>query len=89
MEHDRDVLDDAVKRLRRVEGQVRGLIGMIEDERDCREVVVQVAAAARGLEQVGFRLIASGLRTCVRDPDAAHEAGYSVQELERLFLRVG
>jgi DNA-binding FrmR family transcriptional regulator len=82
------VVGDAVARLRRVEGQVAGVIRMIETQRECRDVVMQISAASKALEQVGFKLLASGLRYCVADPEAAREAGYSEAEFERLFLKL-
>jgi DNA-binding FrmR family transcriptional regulator len=72
----------AVRRLRRVEGQIAGVIRMLEEGRDCRDVVVQVAAVSRALDKAGFAIIASGLRDCLADPDSDRSA----DELERLFL---
>lgn len=72
----------AVRRLRRVEGQVSGVIRMLEEGRDCRDVVTQVAAASRALDKAGFAIIASGLRGCLAKPDGDR----SLDELERLFL---
>jgi DNA-binding FrmR family transcriptional regulator len=83
-----ETLDDVVRRLRRVEGQVGGIVGMIESGRECREVIAQISAAARALEQAGFKLLASGMRYCAANEDAAAAAGYSADELERLFLRL-
>jgi DNA-binding FrmR family transcriptional regulator len=72
----------AVRRLRRVEGQIAGVIRMLEQGRDCRDVVIQVAAASRALDKAGFAIIASGLRECLAKP----EPDRSLDELERLFL---
>ncbi len=73
-----------VRRLRRAEGQIAGVIRMLEEGRDCRDVVVQVAAVSRALDKAGFAIIASGLRRCLASPDdpGAVDPG----ELERLFL---
>ena len=71
-----------VRRLRRAEGQIAGVIRMLEEGRDCRDVVVQVAAVSRALDKAGFAIIASGLRECLAKPDPDH----SLDELERLFL---
>jgi DNA-binding FrmR family transcriptional regulator len=60
---------------------------MIEAERECRDVVTQISAASKALEQVRFELLASGLRRCVAEPEAAEKAGYGVAEFERLFLK--
>lgn len=88
MKLDDKALNDAVARLRRVEGQVGGIIRMIESGRECRDVVGQISAASKALEQAGFRLLASGLRHCVTDPDDAAASGYSQDELERLFMKL-
>src|SRR5579875_2657454 len=78
------VLDDVIKRLRRAQGQIGGVIRMIEEGRDCADVVTQLAAASRALDRAGFKIIATGLRQCVLDGDGADEADR--ERLERLFL---
>lgn len=88
MKFDDSTLDDVKTRLRRVEGQIGGIVKMIEEGRECRDVVTQLSAASKALDQAGFRLLASGLRNCVTDPAAAEAAGYSEEELERLFMRL-
>jgi DNA-binding FrmR family transcriptional regulator len=82
------VVDDVLARLRRVEGQVGGIIRMVESGRECRDVVLQISAASRALEQAGFKILACGLRACANDPPAAERAGYTERELEQLFLRL-
>ncbi len=82
-----DVQADALARLRRIEGQVGGLIRMIESGRECRDVVRQISAASRAMDQVGFKLLASALRSCARDEQGAR-AKDTEQELERLFLQL-
>ena len=57
--------DDYLVRLRKIEGQVRGLQQMIEDDRWCPEVVVQVASATRALQEVAVGLLDDHLRHCV------------------------
>lgn len=86
MKLERETIDDVLARLRRVEGQVAGVIRMIEAGRECRDVVRQISAASKALDQAGFKLIAGGLRTCVRDQTAAKRAGYTEEEMEKLFL---
>jgi DNA-binding FrmR family transcriptional regulator len=56
-----------LKRLRRIEGQVRGIQKMVEEERYCIDVVTQVAATANALEQVALGLLDDHVRHCVRD----------------------
>ena len=78
-----------VRRLHRVEGQVGGLVRMLEGGRDCADVVVQIAAAARALDQVGFLLIAAELRVCATASPADGDplwASARAAALEKLFL---
>ena len=56
---------DYLARLRRIEGQVRGLQKMIEDDRWCPDVVTQVASATRALQEVAVGLLNDHLRHCV------------------------
>lgn len=69
-------------RLRRIEGQVAGIIRMIEDDRECTDIITQVAAASKALDKVGFKLLAENLRACVvEDTDEGSPAS-----LEKLFM---
>jgi DNA-binding FrmR family transcriptional regulator len=56
-----------LKRLRRVEGQVRGIQGMVEDERYCIDILGQVSAATSALESVALLLLDEHLAHCVSD----------------------
>lgn len=58
---------DLVRRLRRIEGQVRGLQKMIEDGRYCVDILVQIAAVKSALHQVGLSILESHTRGCVAD----------------------
>ncbi|SDN03941.1 metal-sensitive transcriptional regulator [Allokutzneria albata] len=84
MELNEDVLTDVVKRLRRVQGQVGGIVQMIESGRDCKDVITQLAAVSRALDRAGFKLIASGLEQCVSDDSEKGAADRA--QLEKLFL---
>ena len=57
--------DDYLARLRKIEGQVRGLQRMIEDNRWCPDVVVQVSSVTRGLQEVAVGLLNEHLQNCV------------------------
>lgn len=86
MEIDKDAVGDVVKRLRRAEGQIRGVIAMLESGRDCSEVVTQLAAVSRALDRAGFKIIATGLRQCVTAQENGDDAQIDVAQLEKLFL---
>ncbi len=83
MEADSEVRRDCLNRLRRARGQIDGIMAMVEDGRECKDVVTQIAAASKALERVGFKIIATELQSQVRqDADPGDHRG----ELERLFL---
>jgi DNA-binding FrmR family transcriptional regulator len=86
VEIDQDALGDVIKRLRRAEGQIRGVIAMLEDGRDCADVVTQLAAVSRALDRAGFKIIASGLRQCLTAEEAGEKPSVDVAQLEKLFL---
>jgi DNA-binding FrmR family transcriptional regulator len=88
MELPDDVTDDLIKRLRRVEGQLRGVQSMLADGRECRDVLTQITAATKALEQAGFRLLAAGLSYCLANPEKAAEDGYSLDDVQRMFLKL-
>ena len=79
---------DLVKRLRRIEGQIRGIQAMLTDQRECADVVTQIAAANKALEQVGFKLVASGLTYCISNPTEAAEQGYDLARVEKMFTKI-
>ncbi|AEN11627.1 MULTISPECIES: metal-sensitive transcriptional regulator [unclassified Streptomyces] len=82
-----DELKSVLNRLRRAQGQIAGVIRMIEEGRDCEDVVTQLAAASRALDRAGFSIIATGLEQCL-----AEEGGTAADKdrmrarLEKLFL---
>lgn len=83
-----DTTAELITRLRRIEGQVRGIQAMLTEERECADVVTQIAAANKALEQVGFRLLASGLTYCLSNPDEAAESGYDIARVEKMFAKL-
>jgi DNA-binding FrmR family transcriptional regulator len=84
-----DVSTDLQKRLRRIEGQVRGIQQMLaDDSRECRDIIAQVSAASKALDQVGMRVLVNGMSRCLADPEVASQEGYSIDEVERLFLKL-
>ena len=65
--------EDYLKRLRRIEGQVRGMAKMVEDDRYCIEILTQVSAATKALQSVALGLLEDHLAHCVTQ--AAAEGG--------------
>lgn len=71
-----------INRLKRAHGQLSGVIRMLEEGRDCEEVVHQIAAASKALDRAGFGLVAEGMRRCLVDERQQPE----IEKMERLFL---
>ena len=88
MQLDNDTQRDLQRRLRRIEGQIRGIHQMLDDGRECREIVAQVSAAGKALDQVGFKLLVAGMSRCLTDPEAAADSGFDLREVEQLFLKL-
>ena len=88
MELPEPTIDDLVQRLRRVEGQVRGIQQMLTDGRECRDVVTQISAARKALDQAGFKLVASGLTYCLNNPEQAAEQGYDIDDVQKMFMKL-
>jgi CsoR family transcriptional regulator, copper-sensing transcriptional repressor len=86
-----DHKNDLLKRLRRIEGQVRGLERMVESDTYCIDVLTQVSAATRALQSVAVQLLDEHLRHCVagavRSDDPA-EAERLVTEASRAIERL-
>jgi DNA-binding FrmR family transcriptional regulator len=82
---DEDARGSVLNRLRRAQGQLAGVIAMIEAGRDCKDVVTQLAAVSRALDRAGFKIVASGMWQCMAASDAS-EPPMSEAELEKLFL---
>lgn len=78
-----DEMAAVVKRLKRAQGQIGGIIKMIEDGRQCQDIVTQMAAVSKALDRAGFATISLGLRQCVADPE--HNQ-MDVDAMEKLFL---
>lgn len=88
MKFEQSFTEDAVTRLRRVEGQVGGVIRMLEEGRDCKEVMQQVSAAGKALERAGVRLLAAQMRHCVLHEGEEGVEAYSPEEIEQMFLNL-
>ncbi len=83
LELEGEALTATLNRLKRAHGQLAGVIRMIEDQRDCKDVVTQLAAVSRALDKAGFAIVATGLQQSMV-PGKGDEL--DVAELEKLFL---
>ena len=83
MQVDNEAIGAVLNRLRRAQGQLAGVIAMIESGRDCKDVVTQLAAVSRALDRAGFKIVASGMRQCLTGDG---DTPMTEAELEKLFL---
>jgi len=87
-----EVREKVRARLRRVAGQVEGIQRMVEEDRYCVDVLLQVAAARAALDQVGKIVLGSHVETCVADAFASGRPGERKKKLDELlevFSRFG
>jgi CsoR family transcriptional regulator, copper-sensing transcriptional repressor len=83
--------DDYLKRLRRIEGQIRGLQRMIDEDTYCIDVLTQVSAATKALESVAIGLLDEHLRHCVAEAarnDDQEQAAAMIGEATRAVTRL-
>jgi DNA-binding FrmR family transcriptional regulator len=73
-----------INRLRRAQGQIGGILRMIDQGRDCQDVVTQLAAVNHALDRAGFSIIATGLKQCLTE--SGDKESVDVKTLEKLFL---
>ena len=83
-----EVVDEVRKRLHRVGGQLQGIERMLDEGRECRDLVTQISAATKALEQTGFRLVAAGLTYCVEHPEQAEAEGYPLEAVQKMFMKL-
>lgn len=77
-------LDEFTKRLRRAEGQIGGILRMVEDGRSCEDIVHQLAAVAKAVNKAAFGLITAGLSECILEENK--NADEVKAQLQKLFL---
>lgn len=83
--------DDYLRRLRRIEGQVRGIARMVEDDKYCIDVLTQVSAATRALQNVALGLLEEHMGGCVVDAarsDDAQDAEEKMAEASAAIARL-
>jgi DNA-binding FrmR family transcriptional regulator len=85
---DENVRGDVMRRLHRADGQLRGVMTMLESGRDCVEVLTQLVAVSHAVNGAGFVIIWDGLQHCASTEETSGDAGHTraVAQLEKLFL---
>ena len=84
MQLDPEEMVPVINRLRRAQGQIGGVIKMLESGSDCADVVTQLSAASKALDRAGFSIISTGLERCLTQGEEA--AGIDRAKLQKLFL---
>ena len=79
-----ETMGAVVNRLRRAQGQIGGVLRMIEEGRNCQDIVTQLAAVSRALDRAGFAVISAGLKQCLRESDG--QETLDTKTMEKLFL---
>jgi DNA-binding FrmR family transcriptional regulator len=84
MEYDESVK----KRLRRAEGQIRGVLKMMEEEKSCKDVVSQLSAVRNAVDKAIAYIVAVNLERCIlEEKEAGHDTGKLVQEAVELLIK--
>ena len=84
MELDPTEMTPVINRIKRARGQLDGVLRMLEEGRDCEDVVTQLAAVSKALDKAGFAIVASGLQQCLAAGDGIDSV--DVKKMEKLFL---
>ena len=79
---DPDELKTARDRLARVQGQIGGIVRMIDEGRDCTDILQQLSAASTALTRAGFSIVSTGMAHCANEPDNSD----SRVALEKAFM---
>lgn len=82
MELNPDDMTPVLHRLKRAQGQLAAVTRMLEEGRECKDVVTQLSAVSKALDRAGFAIIASGMEQCMTSPNQELDR----KELEKLFL---
>ncbi|WP_026674183.1 metal-sensitive transcriptional regulator [Alkalihalobacterium bogoriense] len=77
--------DQLIKRLKRIEGQVRGIQKMVEDDRYCVDVLVQLSAVSAALKKVGYTMLEQHTRGCVSNAVKSNQGDEAIEELLKVI----
>jgi DNA-binding FrmR family transcriptional regulator len=77
-------MGNVVNRLRRAQGQIGGVLRMIEQGQDCKDIITQLAAANRALDRAGFAIVSTSLKRCLTESDGTESL--EIKAMEKLFL---
>lgn len=84
---DQAVIAELVTRMRRVEGQARGVQKMIEENRDCEEIIMQLSAMRAALSKVAITILAHNLKKCLQPVDGSAPCPEAVERAKKIFMK--
>jgi len=83
MQLETEAMKPVVNRIKRAQGQLAGVVRMLEEGRECEDVVTQLAAVSKALDRAGFAIVATGLQQCITEGGTD---SLDVKKMEKLFL---
>jgi DNA-binding FrmR family transcriptional regulator len=83
MQLESEAMKPVINRIKRAQGQLAGVVRMLEEGRECEDVVMQLAAATKALDKAGFAIVATGLQQCIADGGTD---SLDAKKMEKLFL---
>lgn len=84
MELDPASMTPVINRIKRAQGQLAGVLRLLEEGRECEDVVIQLAAVSKALDRAGFAIVACGLQQCLAEGGSTDSV--DVKKLEKVFL---
>jgi len=79
--------EDVKRRLRRIEGQIRGVLKMMEEQKHCKDVVAQLSAVRNATDRAIAQIVAENLQRCLLDGEAGKDADKMVKEAVELLVK--
>jgi DNA-binding FrmR family transcriptional regulator len=89
MQLDSTDMTPVINRIKRAQGQLAGVLRLLQEGRDCEDVVTQLAAVSKALDRAGFAIIASGMQQCLSTAESSaggEVAALDLKKMEKLFL---
>mgnify|MGYP001119504423 CR=1 FL=1 len=78
----------SIHRLKRIEGQIKGVLGMMEQGKDCREVVIQLSAVRNAIDRTMGVIVSANLEQCVRENvEKGEDTDHLVKEAVNLLIK--
>ncbi len=85
---DPKVKKEILERLRRIEGQARGIQRMIEEERPCEQIIIQLSAIRNAINKAAMTIIVENLEACILSKDPEMDPREALQQAKRMFLNL-